>query len=66
MSTVYHNRHISGVCALLDGSDSAADARKAAVQAYEMYGDTLLLKREYGEANSMYTAMVKYCDRLVK
>ena len=76
MSIVYHNRHVSGVSSMLnsvkesaddlsDTSPSHADLRKAAVQAYEMYGDTLMLRPDFEEANNMYTAMTKYCDRSV-
>ncbi|XP_067942930.1 uncharacterized protein [Watersipora subatra] len=69
MSIVYHDRHVSGVASLLNAANDSSeqlfdsDTRKGAALAYELYGDTLMLKGDHKQANSMFVQMTKYSDR---
>ena len=40
-----------------------SEVKKHLVQAYEMYGDTLMKRGKYEEASDMYNTMFKNCDR---
>lgn len=42
-----------------------SEVKKCLVQAYEMYGDTLMLRGKYEEASDLYNSMFKNCDRYV-
>ena len=42
-----------------------SEVKKHLVQAYEMYGDTLMRRGKYEEASDMYNTMFKNCDRYV-
>jgi len=73
ISLVYHDRHVCGVFNVLNSltnADNLAkdlarinEVKKGVVQAYDMYGDTMMRRKDYEEANNLYQLMYKYCER---
>ncbi|KAF6033827.1 hypothetical protein EB796_007864 [Bugula neritina] len=73
ISLVYHDRHVCGVFNVLNSltnADNLAkdlarinEVKKGVVQVYDMYGDTMMRRKDYEEANNLYQLMYKYCER---
>ena len=50
---------------ILGSEVEESEVKKHLVQAYEMYGDTLMRRGKYEGASDMYNTMFKNCDRYV-
>lgn len=69
LAIVYHERHVNLILRVLNLSahdiDMLPATRKAAVTAYELFGESCVVRGLHDKAGQLFSEMVKYTDRYV-